>query len=65
MRIDKEKLELAKARACMDTGDLVKAGIPKGTLCRIYHSNIRPATIGKIAHALGVDVTEIIVTESN
>lgn len=60
MRIDKEKFILAKARACMDTKDLVAAGVPRGTLCRIYQSEIRPATAGKIAKALGVDVTEII-----
>lgn len=60
MRIDKEKFILAKARACMDTKDLVAAGVPRGILCRIYQSEIRPATAGKIAKALGVDVTEII-----
>lgn len=45
MRIDKEKFILAKARACMDTKDLVAAGVPRGTLCRIYQSEIRPATV--------------------
>ena len=60
MRISKSKLDLAKARACMDTKDLVAAGVPRGTLCRVYRSEIKPATAGKIAKALGVDVTEII-----
>ncbi len=61
MKLNKEKLELAKARACMGTKDLVAAGIPKGTLCRIVSGeDARPETIGKIAKALGVDVTEII-----
>lgn len=61
MRIDRKKLELAKARACMGTKDLIATGIPKGTLCRIVSGeDARPETIGKIAKALGVDVTEII-----
>ena len=60
MKISKSKLDLAKARACMDTKDLVASGVPRGTLCRVYQSEIRPVTAGKIAKALGVDVTEII-----
>lgn len=31
MKISIEKLELAKARACMDSNDIIRAGIPKGT----------------------------------
>ena len=60
MKLDREKLEFAQARACMSQKDLEEAGIPKGTLCRAMSQNIRPKTAGKIAKALGVDVTEII-----
>lgn len=60
VRIDKTKYELAKARACKGTKDLIKEGIPAGTLSRIYRSEVRPETVGRIAKALGVDVTEII-----
>lgn len=61
MKIDRQKYELARARACMGQKDLVAAGIPKGTLCRaIGADEARPETIGRIAKALGVDVTEII-----
>lgn len=65
MKINRQKYELARARACMGQKDLVKAGIPKGTLCGIIGGKVgaRPETIGKIAKALGVDVTEIIETE--
>lgn len=63
MRIDKKKFDIAKARACKDTKDLVAAGIPKGTMCRVYRNDLKPATVGKIAKVLGVDVTEIIETE--
>ena len=52
---------LARARACMGQKDLEAAGIPKGTLCRIVGGgDMRPETAGKIAKALGVDVTEIL-----
>lgn len=63
MKLDREKYMLARARACMSQKDIEAAGIPKGTLCRALNGDIRPETAGKIARALGVDVTEII--ESN
>lgn len=63
MRINKKKFDLAKARACKGTKDLIAAGIPKGTLCRVYRDDLKPDTVGKIAKALGVDVTEIIEAE--
>ena len=48
----------------MGQKDLEAAGIAKGTLCSaIGGKGIRPETAGKIAKALGVDVTEIIDTE--
>ena len=55
---------IARARACMGQKELEAAGIPKGTLCRVLSSNVKPETAGKIAKALGVDVTEIIETEN-
>ena len=64
MKLDRKKYMLARARACMGQKDLESAGIPKGTLCRIVGGgDMRPETAGKIAKALGVDVTEIIKTE--
>ena len=61
MKLNKEKFNLAKARTCRGTKELEAAGIPRGTLCTaISGKNVRPETIGKIAKALGVDVTEII-----
>lgn len=65
MKLDRQKYELAKARSCKGQKDLVAAGIPKGTLCRIIGGgDARPETIGKIARSLGVDVTEIIEMEN-
>lgn len=60
MRINREKYMLARARACMGQKELEKAGIPKGTQCRALREDVRPETVGRIAKALGVDVTEII-----
>ena len=64
MKIDRQKYMIARARACMGQKDLEAAGIPKGTLCRALRDGVRPETVGKIANALGVDVTEIIETEN-
>ena len=60
MRINKEKYMLARANACMGLNELVAAGIPRGTLAGIQRGEVRPETAGRIAKALGVDVTEII-----
>lgn len=60
MKISREKLALAKARACMSTEDMIKAGIPKGTLNNACRGEVQPHTAGRIAKILGVDVTEII-----
>lgn len=63
MKLSRKKYMLARARACMGQKDLEAAGISKGTLCRAMQKEILPETAGKIAKALGVDVTEIIETE--
>lgn len=62
MKLNRKKLDLAKARACMDTADLAAAaGLPRPTVQNaIVGKSVRPATLGKIAKALGVDVTEIL-----
>ena len=62
MKINKEKYLLARAKACMGPKELVAAGIPRGTLLGALRpgKEVRPETVGKIARALGVDVTEII-----
>lgn len=61
MKMNKQKYDLVCARACMGFNDIVKAGIPKGTLCNaIRGKDVRPDKIGKIAKILNCDVTEII-----
>lgn len=65
MKADTVKLRLAMARACMNPQDLAKAAeMPPQTVNGVLRGrSIRPATIGKIARALGVDVAEIIKEE--
>ena len=61
MKIDRQKFDIARARACISFADFEKAGIPRGTLCRAMGgSGLKPETVGRIAKALKVDVTEII-----
>ena len=64
MKINRKKLELAKARACMGQKEIVVVGFPVGTLTNaITGKNIKPETAGRFAKILGVDVLEIIKTE--
>ena len=61
MKRDRQKYDLAKPRARKGQKELMAEGIPKGTLCRAAGGySLKPETAGKIAKALGVDVTEII-----
>lgn len=62
MKINVKNLEMAMARACMSaTKTAEAAGICRQTLLTArngYH--VSPWTIGMIAKALNVDITEII-----
>lgn len=60
MRINRKKYELAMARANKKVKDIVKAGISASTLTDIWERDVRPVTVGRIAKALGCDVTDII-----
>ena len=62
MKANRQKLTLAMARACVNTADLQKAtGMPMPTVKNVITGrSVLPATIGKVAKALGVDVTEIL-----
>lgn len=65
MKADTNKLRLAMARACMNTQDLARAAaMPPQTVNGVLRERgVRPATLGRIAKALDVDVTEIIKEE--
>ena len=62
MKANKKKLEIAMATACVNPYDLCRAiEIQYATYQRITSGkNAKPATIGKIAKALGVPVEQII-----
>lgn len=61
MRIDKDKLKLAQARAMLGNKELAAAAkVSTNSLVTAGKANFSPVTVGKIAKALGVDVTEII-----
>lgn len=62
MKIDKSKLEIAMARAELNRNTLAeKAEMPIPTVCNVYtRGTCKPATAGRIAKALGVDVIDIL-----
>jgi putative transcriptional regulator len=62
MILNRKKLEVAMAGACVNAYDLCKkAGVTYYTYQRISTGkNAKPATIGKLAKALGVSVEALI-----
>lgn len=62
LRVDSEKVRLMMARKTMNPYDLCSgAQISYASYRRIMkEGNCKIATLGKIANALGVDVTEIL-----
>ena len=61
MKLSKQKILLIRARKCLSVPDMKKAGLNAGDLNAINAGRaVRPETAGKIAAALGVDVTEIL-----
>lgn len=63
MKIDSRKLEIALAKQCMSLTDLRKLFSPATLTSIRAERDVRTKTVGKLAKALGVDVTEIIVKE--
>ncbi len=63
MKIDKMKIDVTMAKKGYSAKELSeKCGVSQVTIARLKRGvqEARPATIGKIAKALNVDVTEII-----
>ena len=67
MRINKLKLQIAMANICITSNELnKKSGLPRGTFLNVVTGkNVKPATAGKIAKALGVSVESPIDMESD
>lgn len=66
MKISKEKLDIEMARKCLNIFDICKnAEMKYQQFRKIYNgNNCKPSTVGRIAAALGVDVTDIIELET-
>ena len=63
LKLDIKKLLLFQAKACLNTNELAeKAGMPRTTITHIVHGkrNATPKSIGLLAKALNVEVSEII-----
>ena len=62
MKLNGKKVRLFMARACMKRPDLAKAiGIHENSLGLIFRRGTAATdTIGRMANALGVDVTDIL-----
>lgn len=65
MKANKKALLLAMARACVGRKEISeKAGMPEMTVKNVLDGrSVRPATLGKVARALGVDPLEIMEQE--
>ena len=64
MKINVHALNIALARKCMSFRQL-RADISPQTLTKMKKGEvIKPATVGKLAKALGVDVLDIIESEA-
>lgn len=65
MKADRKKLELAMARSCLNPQGLADpAEMPAQTVNRVLLGRgVRPATLGRVAKALGVDPADIIKEE--
>lgn len=62
MKVNREKLQLAMARSCLDTKGLTEAAqLPRPTVNNVIcGKGVGPKTLGRIARALDCDPAEII-----
>lgn len=65
MKISRSKLDLVMGNTCMTITDIRRNGnISSATMTKItQEKELRPATIGRIAKALGVSVECLVKTE--
>lgn len=66
MKANVVSIKIAMANNCIEVCDLQKkTEMPRPTLNKVLSGcSVRPATLGKVAKALGVDVREIMEGES-
>jgi len=66
MRLDLNKLKLAQARQCLSIDEITKiTGLGRITISKTFNGRVSPSpkTIGLIARALSVDVSELLLEE--
>lgn len=65
MKANRRKLQLAMANACLTSRQLAETtGMPRPSVNNVLCGrNVKPATIGRVAKALGVPVIEILEQE--
>ena len=66
LKANKQKVELAMARAHIGLAELkAKTQMPEPTIKNVlYGRGVRPASLGRVATALGVDPAEMIEQEA-
>ena len=66
MRANKQKIELAMARECINRKVLAKkSGLPEATVRNvIIGREVRPHTLGAVARVLKADPTDLIEQET-
>ena len=62
MKANRTNFEIALAKSCLTPQDLAKAAdMPRPTLNNVISGrNVRPATLGRVARALGVPIEQIM-----
>ena len=61
MKLNKHKLNIIRARKGLTLQEMYRAAkVASNTVIKGYDADIDPVTVGRIAKALDVDVTEII-----
>lgn len=62
MKLNKIKLEMAMAKACMNPYEIAeKTGLNYQTIRKAaIGTNLKPKTVGLIANGLGVEIEELI-----
>ena len=65
MRLDRHNVNVAMAVRDKRQIDIIKAGVPRGTLCgALIENRISQKTAERIANAIGVDLSEILKKEA-
>lgn len=65
MRLSKDKIALQRAKKCLTVTDMAQAyGVSRQRMTNILNQReVTPVCAGRVAAALGVDVTEILEDE--